>query len=777
MRTHTQQLRQVLARGGFDSRWVCDVFYDGVRQMQDVDLEDVKFTEDGTAKVQQSGSLEIIYQGSHGDSIAPRGVEDILSPFGTALALYMLISDGPQFEARVPMGTFVVSDTPTIESVRWTFRGNSLTRGDRIVVSFKDPFYKVLRNRFDVPGVTPSLSSTYAEIQRLTRLTVTRALEVPDKPIPRALVYEEDRLDAVYELAKAVDAIPYMRADGSLSLRPNAWGAPVDTISAANANPERREITPEDRTGWTERARNHFTHPSFELPGPPVEVRRNRFKQPIPATAAMYVGSRANVTFATDPAGNYARATTVDTSGAVYYNLTAVANRVPATPGEQVQYRMQVRNGAGSGGAYLRMFALDSAGNYIGAVGADSPLYTGAGWGDIEITRTAPAGAASVGVYVLMASGQPMGATLDLRKVYAGTPTPYYFDGSASPDIDLTASWVGTVNASESILTGITVAGVVASGCLAIRSTQWVKSGQYSLRLIPTNASSNVTYAYLAVPAALTASGTALVTFRQEGALTGTLWAQRGRPYTVAPMTQPAQAPNAEGETELRWSWTGLTSTTLALPHGGMAGSGDVWYDALMLAQGVYSGPYRDGSQNPGGGLERTRWLGTPDASVSVYETREIVPAVYAPTPPQQGTLIRVKRGMTAEGVYNRVVVRASGQQAGVLAAGEIDDGPLRASNTGGLDSPFGRVPYFLSSQYVTTAVQAEAEVRKWLPRVSRPQAVVLDIEEIVNPLREVGDVVMIKRLGEEFPGRVVKVQRSKAKTQTTSVLVVPSGA
>lgn len=374
---NTSQLLAVLARGGFDIRWVCDVYYDGVRQLADVQVLAPKLTEDGTAKVQQSGSLTIIYQDRMGVSIAPEGVEDILSPFGTTLLLYMIVTDGPKFEERVPMGVFVISDTPSIEALKWRWRGRNLSKGDRIQLAFKDSFYKVLRNRFDVPGVTPSLTSTYDEIQRLTRLTVTRNVAVPDGTIPRALVYEEDRLDAVYELAKARDAVPYMLADGSVSLRPNVWGAPVDTISAANVEEHKRT-----------------------------------------------------------------------------------------------------------------------------------------------------------------------------------------------------------------------------------------------------------------------------------------------------------------------------------------------------------------------------------------------------------GTLIGVRRGMSADGVYNRVVVRASGQGAGVLASGEITEGPLRASNAGGADSPFGRVPYFLSSQLVTTQAQAANEVAKWLPRVSRPQATVLEIEEIINPLREVGDVLTVKRLGEQFLARVVKVQRTDAKTQKTSVVV-----
>lgn len=609
MRLYTQQLLQVLARGTFDSRWVCDVFYDGARKMQDVDLEDVKLTEDATAKVQQSGSLKIVYQGRDGVSIAPQGVEDILSPFGTTLALYMLITNGPRFEARVPMGVFVVSDTPTIETVPWSFRGKTLSKGDRIGLTFKDPFYKVLRNRFDVPGVTPSLASTYAEIQRLTRLTVTRSADVPDGPIPRALVYEEDRLDAVYELAKALDAIPYMRADGSLSLRPNVWGEPVDTISAANADQAPVVLTPEGRTAWTEQRRNRALNPRMVSTGLLYEVGvRWGWVASFPTTGGP------------DECPSYAR-------------LTVGAGTV----------------GAGRGfDWYMNMD--------------------------------------TVGMNTASGKAQPVvaGETLTVR---------------------------AKVRASKA-----------APGNLRLRIHDGV-----SAWLMPT----------LTVPAV---------------ALPANEWVELSHTFTVP----------ASGFLSVRAevNATGWTST-------------DTWDQAaLQVGDG---GDYFDGTTNPGGGLQRTRWVTAANAGPSVVETREIIPATYAPQRPQRGTLVRVKRGMTAEGVYNRVVVRAQGQQAGVLAAGEITGGPLRASNADGADSPFGRVPYFLSSQLVTTPAQAEAEVAKWLPRVSRPQATVLDIEEIVNPLREVGDVVTIKRLGESFPARVVKVQRSSGRTQTTSVLVVPS--
>lgn len=375
MRPHSAELRDVLRGGAFNSRWVVDVFYDDIRAERDVPVTAVTFNEDGTAKIQQSGTLVIVWQDSYGNSVAPQAVGDLFSPFGTTLRLYKIITLGGLFQERVPMGTFVVSDTPEIDSVRWSFFGRSRVKGEKIKLVFKDPFYKVQRNRFYVPGVTPSLASVYDEIQRLTLLPVTRST-VTDGTIPRALVYDEDRLEAVYELANVLDAVPYMTADGTVSLRPNVWGSAVDTIDAANASEDGR------------------------------------------------------------------------------------------------------------------------------------------------------------------------------------------------------------------------------------------------------------------------------------------------------------------------------------------------------------------------------------------------------------GTLVSASYGMSAEGVYNAVVFRGQGQQAGVLASAQITEGPLRVANANGSDSPFGRVPYFMSSQLVKTPAEAAAIVATWLPRVSRPQATILTITEVENPLREVGDVVTVRRAGQEFPGRVLSVLRTVGKTQTTRVVV-----
>jgi len=592
MRASTAQLRKVLARGSFDSHWTCDVFYDGQRIYQDMPVRDVQMDEDGTAKIQQSGSLTIIWQDPRGRSIAPESIEDVLSPFGTQLILYQIISDGPLFVERVPMGTFVISDVPSLSSVPWSFHGRALVKGDQIKVTFKDPFYKVSRNRFDIPGITPSLSSVYAEIQRLTRLPVTLNPAVPDGPIPRAMVYEEDRLDAVYELGGILDATPYMLSDGTVSLRPNAWGGAVDEIAAANAGDEVRELSPASYTAWVEEQRNLSVNPRAEAAGLGWSSN-NGTLYPLAKGVTPPIAHPLGIATA-------AQASTTGTNStlASIYNADGLGN-------------------SGTPQRYLGIWVLITEPGYRMSAGA-----SGLTW---------PADELPVNVWTY------------------------------------------------------------------VRSLTPVAAGGYATAYV------------------VKISGTASTTVR-------------------------------------------------AYLTGGIAPSG-----------GAPVGDYFDGALSPGGGLRRTRWLGTAQRSASVIETRDLIPAVLGPDIPRRGTLVRVSRGMSAEGVYNRVVVRAQGQKAGVLAAGEIGDGPLRAENVDGEDSPFGRVPYFMSSQFITSPAQARTEVAKWLPRVSRPQALIMDIDELVNPLREVGDVVTVRRKGDVFPARVVKVGRTSDKTQTTSVMVVPS--
>lgn len=234
MRSGSASLKQVLT-GDFNWRWVADVISNGTRVMQDLPLTGVTFDEDGTSLVQGSGACTVVYQGKFAESIAPVAVGDLLSPFGTTLAVSILVTSGDVFTERVPMGVYLIAETPKIETFPFAFNGALLSKGDRVQLSLKDSFYGVQRDRFAVPGQAPSRESVWREYQRLTDLPITRT--ITDAAIGPAVAYQEDKLQACYDLAAVLDATACMLPDGSASMRPNAWPAPVAVLSSGDVDP------------------------------------------------------------------------------------------------------------------------------------------------------------------------------------------------------------------------------------------------------------------------------------------------------------------------------------------------------------------------------------------------------------------------------------------------------------------------------------------------------------------------------------------------------------
>jgi hypothetical protein len=233
VRLSSSQMRQVLTGASFTFRWVADVIVNGQRVMQDLPCTAPDFTDDDSQQVQSTGSLTFVYQGDFADSIAPTGIPDVLSPFGTQVWVYVLVQDGPAFSERVLMGQYLVTSTPKVNTSRMLFMGKPIVVGDQITVDLSDLLYGVQVNKFDVPGSPPSLASTWGEVQRLTGLPLTRT--VPDGPISSTVAYQEDRLQAVYDLANySLDAVPYVTPDGTISMRPNVWPDPVDVLASGD---------------------------------------------------------------------------------------------------------------------------------------------------------------------------------------------------------------------------------------------------------------------------------------------------------------------------------------------------------------------------------------------------------------------------------------------------------------------------------------------------------------------------------------------------------------
>lgn len=125
-------------------------------------------------------------------------------------------------------------------------------------------------------------------------------------------------------------------------------------------------------------------------------------------------------------------------------------------------------------------------------------------------------------------------------------------------------------------------------------------------------------------------------------------------------------------------------------------------------------------------------------------------------------------RVMDSDRTYNRVVVEGKNPDGdAVRAVAEVTDGYLRVRNSDGTRSPFGAATYFYQSDFLTTPGQCRLVADDMLPRVSRLRSVTRDVVEPLNPVREVGDVVLLE--GE--PTRIKSVTHDR--TTTTSVVEI----
>lgn len=227
MRFASDEAEGILA-GSFDHHWVADLHYNGERRLRDVPLTDVSFSEDADAKVQQSGSCTIVWADDFGLSATPRDIMDWFAPFGAQLHVFSMLTVG-SYTQRIEYGQFEITDVPSAYDETMEFRGQYITTGSRVQLELKELLARVHEETFDVPTAPLSLTSAWDEVGRMTGLPLLRT--VNDAAIPRTVMYEDRKLDALYELMDVVlDAVPHMTAAGALSARPNVVGSPVATL-------------------------------------------------------------------------------------------------------------------------------------------------------------------------------------------------------------------------------------------------------------------------------------------------------------------------------------------------------------------------------------------------------------------------------------------------------------------------------------------------------------------------------------------------------------------
>lgn len=371
--------------------------------------------------------------------------------------------------------------------------------------------------------------------------------------------------------------------------------------------------------------------PYFDGTNPPI-LRRNMIANAVPP-----VGTGTPTRWTTNRPAN--GTVEVQAGGEVVYTITTggtglteglVAQMIPgdslAAPGYTYAGRIEVKAegslvGRALGSSILHDgTSLATSGNFT---------YTG-NWQTINVLGTTVKGSSNlIGLYVYI-PGALAGDILRVRNPmidYAPLSTPLtgnFFTGSTvkpgytyswaasagdstsiEVDADFSTRWQGTTDSSVSELTGVQPAGAFSfNRVFGIQSTRWAKRGTKSLRLIPSPGSSGSqddSYAQFTIPAAVYPGGTAIATRYQEGVLTNLR--TDGRALSLVAFTPETRATgmvNAAGEQEVRLAIPALTSTYfLRFYHGGIQGSGDVWWDLSVLTEGNYTGTYFDGSTQP----------------------------------------------------------------------------------------------------------------------------------------------------------------------------------
>lgn len=178
--------------------------------------------------------------------------------------------------------------------------------------------------------------------------------------------------------------------------------------------------------------------------GDPYEVRRNRAYNPVPASLSGLVAVRSTL----ELADGGAKMVSTDASARINVFLN---NRPSVTEGETLRFSAEGKSGTGTG-LIIAILFYASTGAYIpGSIVSSTEVTGTASFQTVLVDAVVPAGAATATFYAQLTGSAPIGSEGVFRHFYAGTPGSY-FDGATTNDPELTPSWTGTPNASESIL-------------------------------------------------------------------------------------------------------------------------------------------------------------------------------------------------------------------------------------------------------------------------------------------------------------------------------------
>jgi hypothetical protein len=204
-----------------------DVLHDGEVVRSGLPVAAGRVTLSETSKIRRTLDLIVTRtDGQGGSDLAPRDVDDLLSPFGTELAVYSGVRTAEGTDELVPVGVFGVTEA----NVQGAYDGVRVQGDDR--------GHAVEAARFITAR---QISSTSTAVEAITNLLqeVNDAWEVydltGDTSRAAAAVYERDRWEAINALADSIGAEVVPDPAGRWLIRPVATVptlADVDTALA-----------------------------------------------------------------------------------------------------------------------------------------------------------------------------------------------------------------------------------------------------------------------------------------------------------------------------------------------------------------------------------------------------------------------------------------------------------------------------------------------------------------------------------------------------------------
>lgn len=231
MRTLTAGMLDAIGGSVPDARLTVTAWYDGIQREPDVPVSNWSITWDGADNTLVQGKASITVTDPTG-RLAPWGFDEPLSAAGSRLLLTFRCGS----EAVDLAWLTVDGNTPTEQ---WRIVGPALqwvSGGASIPVTASDLTLLVQDDPFLAPEAPPSGATVISEIRRLLTgiCPVVVNAGVTDAPVPSSIVYKDDRLAAVQDLARAVNSRYRMTGDGSLEVYPLTKTDPVWVIQGGD---------------------------------------------------------------------------------------------------------------------------------------------------------------------------------------------------------------------------------------------------------------------------------------------------------------------------------------------------------------------------------------------------------------------------------------------------------------------------------------------------------------------------------------------------------------